>query len=182
VIARTPLATSRLTLRPVEPDLADAVWEATEASLPELRPWLPWAATATPEQSRAFAEEAVRNWELGSDYNFAILSDGQVVGTIGLYTSRLNRPIGEVGYWLRTDATGRGYVTEAGHAVVRFGFEDLAVIRLELRAGVRNVPSQRVAERLGFRREGKLRKGCPHPDGGYDCYLYGLLREDLASS
>jgi ribosomal-protein-serine acetyltransferase len=89
------------------------------------------------------------------------------------------RDIGEVGYWLRTDRTGRGYATEAGAALIGWAFEELGAARLELRAGVENRASQRVAERLGFRREGRLRRGCPHPDGGYDCYLYGLLPEDL---
>lgn len=180
MIPREALGEGRLTLRPVEPDLAEPIWEATEASLPELRPWLPWAGSATLEQTKAFTVEAIRGWDDGTDYNFALLMGGRVVGAIGLHTARLNRPLGEVGYWLRSDARGHGYMTEAGHAVIRFAFETVDLIRLELRAGVRNVPSQRVAERLGFRREGELRKGCPHPDGGYDCYLYGLLRDDLA--
>jgi hypothetical protein len=45
-------------------------------------------------------------------------------------------------------------------------------------AGVENRASQRVAEKLGFRREGSLRRGCPLADGGYDGYLYGLLATD----
>jgi ribosomal-protein-serine acetyltransferase len=159
--------------------MAGGIWEATRASLPELDPWLPWARTASLDQTRTFADDAVRNWAEGTDHVFGILVDGQVVGTIGLHTPRATRSIGEVGYWIRTDRTGHGYVTEAGGAVVRFGFDVLALTRLELRAGVDNLPSQRVAERLGFRQEGRLRRGCPHPDGGYDCFLYGLLPEDV---
>jgi ribosomal-protein-serine acetyltransferase len=179
LIERVVIMTERLVLQPVEPKLAEGIWEATRVSMEELRPWLSWAATGSPEQTRTFTEEAARDWEAGTGYNFAVLADAEVAGTIGLHTPMVARQIGEVGYWLRTDRTGRGYATEAGHAIVRFGFETVRLARLELRAGVENRPSQRVAERLGFRQEGRLRRGCPLPNGGYDCYIYGLLPEDL---
>jgi ribosomal-protein-serine acetyltransferase len=163
----------------VEPRLAEGIWAASKSSLPELRPWLAWAVTASLEQTRAFTEEAVRNWGAGTDFPFVILEGDEVIGGIGCHRRPLVRDIGEIGYWLRTDRTGRGYATEAAGALVGWGFDVLGLARLELRAGVANVASQRVAERLGFQREGRLRRGCPHPDGGYDCYLYGLLPEDL---
>ena len=178
-VPRESISTARLRLEPVEPRLSDGIWEATRASLPELRPWLSWAGTASPEQTRAFTEGALQTWEAGTDYPFAVLEGSEVVGAMGCHRAVLARKIGEVGYWLRTDRTGRGYATEATGAVVRWGFEVLGMERMELRAGVDNLASQAVAERLGFRREGRLRRGCPHPDGGYDCYIYGLLREDL---
>ena len=179
MIERVAIRTERLVLHPVEPELAEGIWEATRLSMEELRPWLSWAATGSPEQTRTFTEEAARDWEAGTGYNFAVLAEGEVAGTIGLHTPMAARRIGEVGYWLRTDRTGSGYATEAGKAIVSFGFETVQLARLELRAGVENRPSQRVAERLGFRQEGRLRRGCPLPNGGYDCYIYGLLPEDL---
>jgi ribosomal-protein-serine acetyltransferase len=175
------IRTARLRLEPVEPRLAERIWEASRASLRELQPWLAWAVTASLEQTRAFCEEAVRNWEAGTDFPFAVLEEGEVVGAVGCHRGRLDASIAEIGYWLRTDRTGRGYATEAAEAVVRWGFDTLGLARLELRAGVGNEASQRVAERLGFRQEGRLRRGCPHPDGGYDCFLYGLLPEDLGT-
>jgi RimJ/RimL family protein N-acetyltransferase len=45
---------------------------------------------------------------------------------------------------------------------------------------VENLASRRVAEKIGFRREGALRQGCPLIDRAYDGYLYGLLATDLA--
>jgi len=179
LIDRVAIRTERLVLQPVEPNLAQGIWEATRVSMEELRPWLSWAATGSPEQTQTFTEEAARDWEAGTGYNFAVLAEGEVAGTIGLHTPMAARRIGEVGYWLRTDRTGRGYATEAGKAIVSFGFETVHLARLELRAGVENRPSQRVAERLGFRQEGRLRRGCPLPNGGYDCYIYGLLPEDV---
>ena len=181
MIARELIRTERLLLQPVDPGMADGIWEATRVSLEELRPWLSWAADGSLDHTRTFTEEAAREWEAGRGYNFAVFSEGDVIGTLGLHTPMVGRQIGEIGYWLRTDRTGRGYATEAGRAIVTFGFETVGLLRLELRAGVENRSSQRVAERLGFRKEGTLRRGCPHPDGGYDCYIYGLLREDVGS-
>jgi ribosomal-protein-serine acetyltransferase len=176
---RDRIPTARLVLEPVHPGLADAIWDATRVSLPELRQWLAWAVTAGADQTRAYTEEAVRSWEEGTDFSFAVLAGNEVVGGVGCHRAILARMMGELGYWLRTDRTGRGYATEAGEAVVRWAFDTLGFGRMELRAGVENLPSQRVAERLGFRREGLLRSGCPHPEGGYDCYIYGLVRSDL---
>jgi ribosomal-protein-serine acetyltransferase len=180
-VPRDAISTARLRLEPVEPRLADGIWDATRVSLPELQRWLSWAGTASLEQTRAFTEDAVRTWEAGTDFPFAILSGNEVAGAVGCHRTMPARRIGEVGYWLRTDLTGRGFATEASEAVIRWAFDVLDLERMELRAGIDNHASQRVAERLGFRREGRLRRGCPHPDGGYDCYLYGLLREDLAA-
>lgn len=172
--------TERLSLSPVDPGMAAEIWAATEASLKELRPWMVWAALSTEETTRTFTEEAVQEWEDGTAYQFAILDDEGVAGAIGVDVPVPIRRIGEIGYWIRSDRTGRGYATEAGREVIRFGFVDLALYRLELRAGVQNAASRRVAEKLGFRREGRLRKGCLGPEGGYDCYLYGLLSSDSA--
>jgi ribosomal-protein-serine acetyltransferase len=178
VAERRRRETERLTLSPVDPGLADGIWAATEASLAELRPWMVWAAASTEETTRTFTEEAAREWEDGTAYQFAILDDEGVAGAIGVDVPVPIRRMGEVGYWIRTDRTGRGYATEAGRELVRFGFEDLLLYRLELRAGLQNAASRRVAEKLGFRREGRMRRGCLGSQGGYDCYLYGLLATD----
>jgi RimJ/RimL family protein N-acetyltransferase len=172
-----PLTTDRLVLEPVTAALAEGVFAASQTSLPELRPWLPWAAKASLESTTEFAERAEEQSSEGVAYHFAVLDDGVIVGGVGLRVDRLFRS-GEIGYWLRTDRMGRGYATEAARAVLRFAFGDLGLERLELRAGVGNPRSQRLAERLGFVREGTLREAGVGAGGRYDCYLYGLLARD----
>jgi RimJ/RimL family protein N-acetyltransferase len=178
VIPRDAIRTERLVLEPVGPPHTDALWRATRASLEELRPWLGWARAASLETSREFAQRSVTSWESDVDYAFVLTEDGDLVGGVGIHTPRLEG-LGELGYWTRSDRTGRGYMTEAADAAVDFGFGTLGLYRLELRAGVENPASQRVAEKLGFRREGTLRQGCPAGAAeGYDCHLYGLLASD----
>jgi RimJ/RimL family protein N-acetyltransferase len=179
---RAPLRTARLLLEPIGPEHAEAMWTATETSLEELSRWMLWAVDTTREGTETFAAEAEREWKEGAGFHFAILRDGDLAGALGLEVRAPINRIGEIGYWIRSDLAGRGLVTEAAEAVVAFGFEVLGLYRLELRAGVGNGASQRVAEKLGFRREGTLRKGCPGGPEPYDCYLYGLLLEDFLAS
>jgi ribosomal-protein-serine acetyltransferase len=177
---RVELTTDRLRLEPIGPEHAEELWRATEASLPELRPWMFWAAGADQDSTRAFAEEAGREWAEGIAYHFAIRDRDGLAGALGIEVPVPVRRLGEIGYWVASARAGRGYATEAGAAVVAFGFDALGLYRLELRAGVENLASQRVAEKLGFRREGALRRGCPLADGAYDGFLYGLLATDLS--
>jgi ribosomal-protein-serine acetyltransferase len=172
------LETARLRLEPIAPRLAGELWEATEASLPELRAWMWWADQATAQSTEEFAEETELQRRAGMSYQFVIRDHAGVSGAGGVEIHGAERRIGEVGYWIRTDRTGRGYATEAVEAVVDFAFARVGLYRLELRAGVENVASQRVAEKAGFRREGVLRQGCAHGRAGYDCYLFGLLATD----
>jgi len=178
VIERRRLETSRLSLEPIEPRHTDALWEATEASLEELRPWLVWAPTATLQTTAAFTEEALRDWEEGLAFHFSVFEDGDVIGAIGIDVLRPIHRLGELGYWIRSDRAGRGRTTEAGRVLVDFGFSVLDLYRMELRAGVDNLASQRVAEKLGFQREGRLRHGCRSGEAAYDCFLFGLLAAD----
>ncbi len=178
MIERLAIETDRLRLEPVEPGHTDPLWEATEASLEEIRPWLVWAPTATRESTAAFTAEAVRDWEEGIAYQFVLLERGEVIGAIGIDVLRPIHRLGELGYWVRTGRSGRGRMTEAGRAMVDFGFSSLDLYRMELRAGIENPASRRVAEKLGFRREGRLRHGCRSGERPYDCFLFGLLATD----
>jgi [ribosomal protein S5]-alanine N-acetyltransferase len=126
----------------------------------------------------AFVQASMAAWEAGTDWVFALLLEGDAVGTIGLHEFDRTLEQAELGYWLRTDLGGRGLMTEAARAVVGFGFGDLSLHRIELHAAPGNVASIKVAERVGFRREGLLQDGSRGADGWHDAYVYGLLAGD----
>ena len=63
-------------------------------------------------------------------------------------------------------------------AIRDFAFDHLGLQRLELRAGINNFPSRRVAEKLGFLLEGELRQDAAGSNGRYSCALYGMLASD----
>ena len=69
-------------------------------------------------------------------------------------------------------------MSEAAAAVIEFGFNELGMHRIELEAGVGNDASIKVAEKLGFKREGLARQAGWAGNGYYDTVRFGLLSTD----
>jgi RimJ/RimL family protein N-acetyltransferase len=154
------LRTKRLVLRsPSESDSLRLNRLARE-SFPELNRWLPWCKTPpTPEASRQFARESASRFVLGTAYTFRIVlaRERKLIGCVGLHSQDPAVPSFEIGYWLATEHTGKGYMTEAVEALVAWAHFRFKARRIVIRADHRNRASWSIPERLGFRREGLLR-------------------------
>jgi RimJ/RimL family protein N-acetyltransferase len=112
------------------------------------------------------------------EHTWAVTVDGAPIGSIGMRTNESR--VGHIGYWCAREARGRGYTTRALRVVSRFAIEELRFGRLELITDPDNHPSQRVAEKVGFRREGVLRSHLLHPDGRRrDSVMFSLLPGEL---
>ena len=151
--------------------------------MPELRRWFGWAVELPPvAEVQRWCEAAPGDWERGDAHHFSILEDGDLVGSVGI-ESRGGRSSTQsaISYWTRSDRHRRGYATEAATAVVEFGFREVGLERIELVAGVANTGSIRVAEKLGFRREGLLRSARMAAEGRYHCFLFSRLSSDPAA-
>ena len=172
------LSTPRLELVPTGPHLFDGLWAAIEASLSELAPWMDWAAAPDPDRTRGFTVRAAEAWASGDDRAFTLVHDGAVCGHCALMRVDVLARQCEIGYWLRSDLCGKGLMTEAAIAIVDYGFREEAFHRIELHAGIDNAPSIRIAEKIGFRREGVLRERGFGSGGHYDMFVYGLLEGD----
>ena len=160
-------------LRPWRPEDAPSVYAACQD--PQIQRWLPGLPRPyTHDDARAFVAD-----ELGlGPYQFAITEDGSVVGSVGLQVAK--HETGHVGYWCAPEARGRGITTRAVRRLCRHGLDDLRLERLDLTTDVENLASQRVAEKVGFRREGVLRSHLRHPDGHRrDSILFSLLPGEL---
>ena len=173
------LQTQRLRLEPTVPAHAPGLWQAIEASLRELTEFMAWAPSASAANTVTFTERMEQKSRELTDWSFTIFSGDEVAGNISLMGYEALADLAEIGYWLRSDLCGQGLMTEAGNAVVRFGFDDVGCHRLELRAAESNPASIRVAEKLGFVREGLLREANRAPDGGrLNMLIFGLLATD----
>ena len=147
------ITTPRLLVRCWRPDDAPALRAAIDASLPQLREWLPWAMGEpfpVEEVSRRLAEFRER-FLAGEDFAFGLFdpASGAVLGGAGLHRRSAPGAL-EIGYWIRAGATGRGLATEAVEALARAAF-DHGVDRVEIRCDPRNTASVAVARRAGFR-------------------------------
>jgi RimJ/RimL family protein N-acetyltransferase len=144
---------------------------------PEISYWIPTIPSPyTEDDARAFISDAVRPDER---YSLAMTVDGRIIGGIGMGVNAHDYR-GRVGYWVAATARGRGVCTRALHLFSRFGLEHVGLQRLELITDPDNVASQRVAEKVGFQREGVLRAHLRHPDGRVrDSVMYSLLPGEL---
>ena len=98
-------------------------------------------------------------WLDGSRVGFCIrdVGDGAFLGFAAIVHLDLEAREGEIGYMIVPAARGRGTSVRAVDLVTRWGFDGLALERLELRIDVTNAASERVAERSGYRLDGVLR-------------------------
>jgi len=177
-LAHVYLETRRLVLRELKPtDLAAVhAWAAD----PEVVRYEPWGPN-TPEQTAEYlkrsaaarAEEPRSVFELG----FVLKEAGSLIGAGGLRIRSAEHLEADIGYTLRRDAWGRGYATEAAGALVELGLR-LGMHRIWATCHVDNVRSARVLEKLGMRREGRLRENVHQREGWRDSYLYAVLAGD----
>jgi RimJ/RimL family protein N-acetyltransferase len=97
-------------------------------------------------------------WHDASRAGFAILArEGGFLGFAAMVALDLDHREGEIGYMVAPSARGRGIAPRAVELLTRWGFDELGLIRLELRIDVQNPASERVAERTGYQRDGVLR-------------------------
>ena len=172
------LRDGELLLRPSVPDDAEAIREVY--SEPDIRRWMGWDDQPPDEaEARASIERAARAWEERTWAVFRIVDaeTGKVVGGVNLRLG--DHRIGEISYFLRASARGRGLATRAVRLVAGWAFDELGLERIELRVHPENEASRRVAERAGFTREGVERASRAWPDGSrFDSVVYSLLPGD----
>jgi RimJ/RimL family protein N-acetyltransferase len=135
------------------------------------------------EDARAYIEICRIGWRQGSPTNFAIVEAGPAVGAIGVrWLDGLDAGTAEVGYWMAPAARGRGLCSRALRLVSRWVLEEARAPRLQLRADEQNLPSNKVAQKAGFTREGVLRSSRYNARLGrrVDFVMYSLLPDERA--
>jgi ribosomal-protein-alanine N-acetyltransferase len=175
----TTLTTPRLVLRPLALDDAAALWPTyANADVARYLPWPPHASIHTTRAVLAqWLNPAKACWwtiwlrDAAGDHNGAI-------GNVG-YLGNAGAP--GMGYVLHQDYWGHGYMREAVEAALDFGFGKLGLDRVELWIQRENVPSQRLAHRLGFALRGRFSQKYDHQDVAHEKLVYGLYDEDWRS-
>jgi RimJ/RimL family protein N-acetyltransferase len=177
------LAGERVLLRALRDEDAPAIWEMVEASRAHLEPWMPWVHEhRSPEFSQAYVRRMQGKWTLREDFVMGIFreGDGRMVGNTGIHRIDWSVPSMEIGYWVRPEEQGKGYISEAVSLLRAFAFNHLRAERLTIMCNSRNVRSAAVPRRLGFRHEGTLR-GERRDVGGVlrDTELFAMTRADF---
>lgn len=180
----SPVVAGTVTLRPWSADDTDALIERIND--PDVAAFLDLVPQPyTEADAREWLRLCAEGWRAGTTASFGIHVEGitGAAGGIGVrFLVELDEGCAEVGYWVGADARGRGVATAGTLAVSRWAFEaDPRLARLQLRAAVENVASNRVAEKAGFTREGVLRAQRFNARLGrrVDFVMWSLLREEL---
>jgi RimJ/RimL family protein N-acetyltransferase len=182
--------TRRLSVRPWEHRDAPGLLSAIESDRNSLLPWLPWAATDNRDLPEChYTIEEFRRTMATPEcdmYVFGIFerATGMALGGAGFHRLDRRGHGAEIGWWMRADRRGEGFVTEAVSGLVTlllrpardggWGFR-----RCFAYSAADNEPSLAVARRLGLREEGHfLRDRWLDGLGWRDTVLFAVLAEE----
>jgi RimJ/RimL family protein N-acetyltransferase len=147
---------------------------------PEIPRWIPMIPQPyTAESAREFVAWSAERREAG-DHSFVIVDadTAELLGAIGMGVNA-RMQIGHIGYWVAAPARRRGIASSALRLLAGWALEQ-ELGRVELITDPENVASQRVAEKVGFLREGVMRSHTLHRDGRRrDAVLFSLLPGEL---
>ena len=176
-----PVRTARLTLRPAQPDDVDALWRIRR--IPSVHEWLGYDFG----DPGAFAELMADPDRMAR--TLLVERDGELIGDLYLHVTdawaqhevaeQAKRSVAEVGWVLDPAHARQGLATEAAGELLRICFQDLGVRRVKALCFADNVPSWRLMERLGMRREEHARADSLHRTKGWlDGFTYALLVDE----
>ncbi|HEX9842917.1 MAG TPA: GNAT family protein [bacterium] len=182
----SPLKTQRLLLRPLDPDDARVLLDYVVANRSWLAPWEPAhpASYFTVEGQRNILYQCLEDRRNETGVLFGIFERGNGVPALcgRISVSGIVRGIwqnGFVGYSIAESRAGQGYMTEALRRIVLFGFGELALHRLQASIIPRNTASLRVAQKSGFRYEGRALRYLRIDETWEDHDLYALTADEV---
>lgn len=176
--------TDEAELRLLMPHHAAAHAALVQKNLHRLQRWLPFV---TPDFDEARARELINRYlkRLAEDEAMllGIFYQNEFAGWIAFREWIRRNQTTEIGYWIGEEFEGKGLITKAVQAMIRYAFTELGMNRVEILMEVENVRSAAVPERLGFTMEGVKRQGFWVHGQPRDVYVYALLKDEwLATS
>lgn len=115
----------------------------------------------------------------GQKFNLLIEYENTLAGIIGFHRiDRINAKA-EIGYWIGQSYQGNGILAQVMPVFLSYGFNTLAINRVDLLTLISHQRSIRLAERSGFIKEGVLKEYYFMHDAFQDAVLYRMLRSDF---
>ena len=172
------LMTPRLRLRRLTMRDAQDIYRYSRD--PEVARHVLWDAYASVGEARAYLRYMLRRYRAHepASWGIELMDTGAIIGTIGFMWIQSDNAAAEVGYSLGRDYWNRGLMTEALQAVIRFGFGQLNLNRIEAQHETTNPASGAVMQKCDMRHEGTLRQRLYNKGRYVDVELYAILRKD----
>ncbi len=171
---------ARVLVRPYRQEDATELYAAIEASRDHLRPFMPFA-DETEAELRDWLAHAIARWLLREEMTVGVweIASGRFLGGSGLHVHSWEIGFFELGYWLRADAEGHGYMAEAVRLLTNYAFTSLGANRVQIRCDARNTRSAAVARRCGYQQEAHLHNDSRAADGTLrDTLIFALTPAD----
>jgi [ribosomal protein S5]-alanine N-acetyltransferase len=168
----------RVWLRPLEErDLAAYVAGINDT---EVGGWAGYDQPTSVEQARVWLQHIGEESHRGRGWFFAVceLGDDRFIGTTWLKDVNLGAGIGELAIFMDRDHIGSGWGTDAQRALLNFAFTNIGLQRVFLTVFAANERAIRSYEKLGFQREGLLRRSWRGIRGLEDSLIMGILKEE----
>ena len=165
-------------IRPLRLDDIKPLYEAVRESILEASKWMPWChPDYSIEETKSWVKSQLDAWKNHREFSFCIIDsdDNNFLGGCGLNQFNRAHNFANLGYWVRSSQTGKGFATTATKLVAKFGFEILHLSRIEILTAVNNIASLHVAEKAGAKREGALRNRLRFRDRDSDAILFSLI-------
>ncbi len=144
--------------------------------------YLMWYPHLNLHETKGYVEFMLRNYRkcLPSDWAVVLKENGKVIGNCGFTSVEMKHECAELGYVLSPSYWGRGLMDEAMKGVMAVCFEQLEAHRAILRIVDENIHSKALAERLGFRLEGRMFNSFFMKGGYRTICVYAMLEQEYA--
>ncbi|MBC5775103.1 GNAT family N-acetyltransferase [Pontibacter sp. KCTC 32443] len=172
------LETERLYLRELNPEVYKYLF--TECNSSRIAEYLGLSTSKEVETEREKYNQGMETF-YSTFLSFHILDKqrGNVLGKCGFHTWIPSHRRAEVGYELYADENkGKGYMTEALGAILKYGFEQMNLHRIEAYIASYNIPSAKLLQRFGFTQEGNARGHYVVNGVNEDSLLLSLLQPE----
>ena len=172
--------TERLIIREVEwGDLDDIFILESNPEVDEFNTLgIPDNKNVTKEHLRPFILDQKSEVRKKYCWTIRLLSTLEFIGLAGMTLTADRFKMGELWYNLMPMHWGNGYATEIAKRLIRFGFADLKLHRIEAGVATENKRSIKVLEKAGMSIEGIRRKILPIRGKWVDNYHYAILEDD----
>lgn len=176
------LETPRLRLKRVHTVVSAETRAVIEAERPRFLAYFPSLdpKLSSADLMRDFTRECEELWSRFEEYAYELRAreDGRFIGHASVHALAFKHECAELAYWVRSEAEGKGYVSEAVTGLEQYLF-GRGFHRVEIRCDTLNVASKKVAERCGYTLDGTLRQHMKRRDGTYrDSYVFGKLAQE----
>ena len=172
------ILTERLSLRRLKYEDAEEIFY-TYASKPEVTRFLSWPTHKSLEDTMAFLRYAVKAWDTGTDYSFAVRlkESNRLIGSIGVINEDGKL---QFGYVFSPTQWNKGYATEVCRCLMDLLKQQRGIYRIQSFVDAENVSSARVLVKSGLVEEARLSNWFRFVNQGNeakDCIMFKLPLE-----